>query len=1019
MKSQIALEYLFLAILVLTSIAVIVNYSSVRLTDSTNEYYVIHALNEIRNAISDVGFIGFPARKTVELVIPSSIESNNTYVKDYTVNYALYTRSGLNDVFFVSDYCVTGYLPTNQGRHLLNIVPFPNCIAMDYEDFTIVPKSIYIYLPINTNTTIELNIYNMKFTDVIVNLTSTSSLFPAIDLNPNIAGNQYFIDFGIINAGETNGTVITFLGDYAGIYYGNLTVNETIIPVVIDVSYTSPSIDYTQVSSVDVYLDDYVCFNTTVTSGTYNISNVWIELQVPQGCWASGGSCDSSCQYNDLGTTNYYLDPGCSDDCSVSGSFYVPTGSCDVDGSGDCYKMSGAVNYYTSCTQGVACNSSCSGTSTPCITCPNCTFCGCDYGVGSTINLWNESFAVNTDWATWATVNNGIDYVTDATNCIDDDNDKCMHVFDKAVATYYIYKQSSEDLSGCSNGSAWFNISHVKESGNLESTDCVFVAFSNDGGSTWSEDYDIFCNDNPASTFNQSIPDIYLTNNFSLRIGVYGFSASDEQFWIDGFDIGCFSGGEGCSGTPTNCSTYTNSSACGTCGCNWSEFAWDWTLGASTPGYSSYSSCSWETDTFNVINLTLTDTGSTCAGVADDGIYGLDYQMTSQGNYTLVAGYVNDSVGMYYTDIVNTLITVTKVCSYDEVTNSSTLFNQGTYTNTIYNSTLEAVTFSNNNLTGNYVSEIFNANTPVNWYNISWEKTILGNENETIEYVMNFSSLSSWIKFDEPLSSTIFIDYSNSGNNAICSGNSCPLMQFEGIYNTSAKFDGINDTVYIANLLGSDFTMELWIKTNNISPTGTLCEDGDGLLWPISGDEGNQVGLSVLNNKLCFWSGKPDDNLIGTTIVTDNEWHYIVITRNEALGDKKLYVDANLEITSSTNPNNLPHEDPNMTLGANLITNTFFNGSIDDIKIAVGSLNQTEIVSQYLAVVTNFNASVMSCNDALCSGETWSEEFTKSGINPNQPINQYFRYKFNFETSNEQLKPILYNVTVKNLRACE
>ncbi len=77
------------------------------------------------------------------------------------------------------------------------------------------------------------------------------------------------------------------------------------------------------------------------------------------GCWGTGGSCDPECEYSSCGTTTYYTGDGscsASASCPVGGDpFYVPSGSCSGDGSGECYKASGSVSRYTTCTQGSGC----------------------------------------------------------------------------------------------------------------------------------------------------------------------------------------------------------------------------------------------------------------------------------------------------------------------------------------------------------------------------------------------------------------------------------------------------------------------------------------------------------------------------------------------------------------------------------------------------------------------------------------------------------------------------------------
>lgn len=78
------------------------------------------------------------------------------------------------------------------------------------------------------------------------------------------------------------------------------------------------------------------------------------------------------------------------------------------------------------------------------------------------------------------------------------------------------------------------------EGGSLEDSDRLYYAFSANGGSTWSADYEAFRDDNPPSSFTYTIPDMYLTNNFRMRFYLYGFEeggSSSEYCYIDDITI--------------------------------------------------------------------------------------------------------------------------------------------------------------------------------------------------------------------------------------------------------------------------------------------------------------------------------------------------------------------------------------------------------------------------------------------------------------------------------------------------
>jgi len=66
----------------------------------------------------------------------------------------------------------------------------------------------------------------------------------------------------------------------------------------------------------------------------------------------------------------------------------------------------------------------------------------------------------------------------------------------------------------------------------LEPGDCLLYAFSGDGGTSWSGWYTAFCDDNPSSSFSDTIPDEYLTDRFQIRFLV-DFDETNEYCYID------------------------------------------------------------------------------------------------------------------------------------------------------------------------------------------------------------------------------------------------------------------------------------------------------------------------------------------------------------------------------------------------------------------------------------------------------------------------------------------------------
>lgn len=75
------------------------------------------------------------------------------------------------------------------------------------------------------------------------------------------------------------------------------------------------------------------------------------------------------------------------------------------------------------------------------------------------------------------------------------------------------------------------------ESGNLESDDRLYFGLSGDDGATWSAWIEAFRNDNPTEDYEYTIPQAYLTSDFTMRLYLYGFAGSSEYCYIDNIII--------------------------------------------------------------------------------------------------------------------------------------------------------------------------------------------------------------------------------------------------------------------------------------------------------------------------------------------------------------------------------------------------------------------------------------------------------------------------------------------------
>jgi hypothetical protein len=79
------------------------------------------------------------------------------------------------------------------------------------------------------------------------------------------------------------------------------------------------------------------------------------------------------------------------------------------------------------------------------------------------------------------------------------------------------------------------------DDGRLEYDDCLYYAFSKDGGGTWSGWYEVFCDDTYGDTATIPIPEEYLTANFKVKFRITGFDGGGyggtEYCYIDDIEI--------------------------------------------------------------------------------------------------------------------------------------------------------------------------------------------------------------------------------------------------------------------------------------------------------------------------------------------------------------------------------------------------------------------------------------------------------------------------------------------------
>lgn len=239
-------------------------------------------------------------------------------------------------------------------------------------------------------------------------------------------------------------------------------------------------------------------------------------------------------------------------------------------------------------------------------------------------------------------------------------------------------------------------------------------------------------------------------------------------------------------------------------------------------------------------------------------------------------------------------------------------------------------------------------NVSIEEYNLdelryNWNGTNYTQYNGSLILMFNFENVSSLGEND-----TYVVDMGNNKNNGTIAGASSNNLGKRG---RAISFDGIDDSINISDdefdiSPGENFTFISWIKTDFKSNYPRIFNKRE-INAPNKGYECyiDQTGGFLACN---LDTGPSNPGVSSTIDLTDNSWHHIAVV----LGGTNaiIYVDG---IINGNNTNVALDDgyDNNVsfTIGSPTYTGTFFNGSIDEVRIWNRSLSADEIYQQYVS----------------------------------------------------------------------
>lgn len=173
------------------------------------------------------------------------------------------------------------------------------------------------------------------------------------------------------------------------------------------------------------------------------------------------------------------------------------------------------------------------------------------------------------------------------------------------------------------------------------------------------------------------------------------------------------------------------------------------------------------------------------------------------------------------------------------------------------------------------------------------------------------------------------------------------------------SFDGQNDVIQVPNSTFNNFTMELWMNTSQPGPApGGQAFSGVGILSADLGstNSGDFIPMALNGNFITFGTGDGSDNtLTSNRPVVDGNWHHVAVTRNQATGEKKIYVDGILAGVGSGSSLSY-NASSSLFIGADFFDNVFYHGQLDEIRIWNTALTQAQIRDRMCRKITSGDA---------------------------------------------------------------
>ncbi len=209
--------------------------------------------------------------------------------------------------------------------------------------------------------------------------------------------------------------------------------------------------------------------------------------------------------------------------------------------------------------------------------------------------------------------------------------------------------------------------------------------------------------------------------------------------------------------------------------------------------------------------------------------------------------------------------------------------------------------------------------------------------------VIEMKKLIAWYEFNDNLTDSVG-DFDGSTDAAV-------EYVTDGYSGSALSLTAADQAVVsIPRSIQDSFSIAFWVKTESNSIT-SYWYSGIGLVDGEMSGNTNDFGTAICGGKFTFGVGNSDTHLLSTSNINDNSWHYCVATRDADTGEMTVYVDGEMEGTTS-GPAGEKAAPPTLVLGKirSNDSDLFLDGLLDEVKLYNYVLDEITIADNFYSI---------------------------------------------------------------------